>query len=409
MSFDQTICKHIQFIDLLLSIFLFIFFYYQKIVKRRCKFEVLYVTGVGSLTDLVKLTITNELPASYVIENNGVLFNWSQFLGWMITCPVLLIHLSNLAGKDVFDVRRMMKILVIYQILMVSGATASMCNNGLKWLFFGVSLISLLKIYIYAHNIFQESREIMPKRANVVINWISFVFYVSWSGFGVSWFFSPNGISFFSDYTTKALFAFFDIMSKNVYSMLGWYLRWYIIRKFDNPEEFVEQYQEEEEKKINILLVENNAIYSHYFDNILIQHGCTVDVSKNIDELLFMTSNNDRQYDMIFMNKTMAIENSYKMMYEIRKRMFMLPVIVYGRDITEYDMMNRNNTGIDDFLIAPFPDDLLKKKLLQWSRRASINPLLTTNLNTNSNNIMNHIDIVIKSLNDLRSSKQFVS
>tara|TARA_Y100000389_G_scaffold201313_1_gene243723 strand:- start:795 stop:1544 length:750 start_codon:yes stop_codon:yes gene_type:complete len=249
----------------------------------------------------------------------------------------------------------------------------------------------------------------MPKRANVVINWISFVFYVSWSGFGVSWFFSPNGISFFSDYTTKALFAFFDIMSKNVYSMLGWYLRWYIIRKFDNPEEFVEQYQEEDEKKINILLVENNAIYSHYFDNILIQHGCTVDVSKNIDELLFMTSNNDRQYDMIFMNKTMAIENSYKMMYEIRKRMFMLPVIVYGRDITEYDMMNRNNTGIDDFLIAPFPDDLLKKKLLQWSRRASINPLLTTNLNTNSNNIMNHIDIVIKSLNDLRSSKQFVS
>ena len=137
MTFDRTICKHTQAVDLLLSIFLFIFFCYQKIVKRRCKFEVLYVTGVGSLTDLVKLTITNELPASYVIENNGVSFNWSQFFGWMITCPVLLIHLSNLAGKDVFDVRRMMKILVTYQILMVSGATASMCDNGVKWLFFG--------------------------------------------------------------------------------------------------------------------------------------------------------------------------------------------------------------------------------------------------------------------------------
>ena len=79
-------------------------------------------------------------------------------------------------------------------------------------------------------------------------------------------------------------------------------------------------------------------------------------------------------------------------------------MIVYGRDITEYDMMNRNNTGIDDFLIAPFPDDMLKKKLLQWSRRASVNPLLT-----NTNDISEQIDIVIKSLNDLRSTKQFVS
>lgn len=404
MTFDRTICKHTQLIDLLLSIFLFIFFCYQKIVKRRCKFEVLYVTGVGSLTDLVKLTITNELPASYVIENNGVSFNWSQFFGWMITCPVLLIHLSNLAGKDVFDVRRMMKILVIYQILMVSGATASMCDNGVKWLFFGVSVICLLNIYRYAHSIFQEAKEVMPHRANVVINWISFIFYVSWSGFGVSWFFSPNGVDVFSDYTTKALFAFFDIMSKNVYSMLGWYLRWYIIRKFDNPEEFVEQLSEEDDKKINILLVEDNPIYSHYFNNILVQHGCVVDVSKNLDELIFMTSNTETQYDIIFMNKTMAIESSYKMMFEIRKRMFMLPVIVYGRDITEYDMMNRNNTGIDDFLIAPFPDDMLKKKLLQWSRRASVNPLLT-----NTNHISEQIDIVIKSLNDLRSTKQFVS
>jgi CheY-like chemotaxis protein len=314
-----------------------------------------------------------------------------------------------LAGKDVFDVRRMMKILVIYQILMVSGATASMCDNGVKWLFFGVSVISLLNIYRYAHSIFEEAKEVMPQRANVVINWISFIFYLSWSGFGVSWFFSPNGIDVISNYTTKALYAFFDILSKNVYSMLGWYLRWYIIRKFDNPEEFVEQYSEEEDKQISILLVEDNPIYSHYFNNILIQHGCVVDVSKNLEELLLMTANMEKQYDIIFMNKTIAIENSYKIMYEIRKTMFMLPVIVYGRDINEYDMMNRNNTGIDDFLIAPFPDDTLKKKLLQWSRRASVNAVLINTNNSSTNKISDQIDIVIKSLNNLRSTKQFVS
>jgi bacteriorhodopsin len=49
---------------------------------------------------------------------------------------VLLIHLSNLAGKEVFNVRRMMKILVAYQILMCSGSTASMMDDGYRWIFY---------------------------------------------------------------------------------------------------------------------------------------------------------------------------------------------------------------------------------------------------------------------------------
>ena len=132
--------------------------------------------------------------------------------------------------------------------------------------------------------------------------------------------FQYDELDVFSDYTTKALFAFFDIMSKNVYSMLGWYLRWYIIRKFDNPEEFVEQMSEKDDKKINILLVEDNPIYSHYFNNILVQHGCVVDVCKNLDELIFITSNMEKQFDIIFMNKTIAIESSYKIMFEIKEK-----------------------------------------------------------------------------------------
>jgi bacteriorhodopsin/response regulator of citrate/malate metabolism len=414
---DKTICTNTQLIDLFLSICLFSFFSYQKYFKKRCKFEVLYVTGVGSITDLVKLTITNELPASYTIKENGVTMNWSQFYGWMITCPVLLIHLSNLAGKDVFDVRRMMKILVIYQILMVSGATASMCENDVKWIFFCISVISLMNIFRYAFYIFREAKEIMPHKATNVIRVISVIFYISWSGFGVTWFFSPNGVNLLSNYTTKAWFALFDILSKNIYSILGWYLRWYIIRKYDKPEEFVEQFEEDHGKKFKVLLIENNNIYIHYFYNILVQHECDVDIGRNNIEIYEHVNNIEKQYDMILINHEIAKFNQYGIMFEIRKHLYMLPVIAYGKDVTEHDINCKNSTGIDDFLVAPFADDLLRKKLLQWSRRASVNPLIFTKQQgqqyqqyqqqTDNNSMGEQIDKVISSLNTFKQTIRY--
>ena len=232
-----------------------------KGVQKRCKFEVLYVTGVGSVTDLVKIAFTDYTPGSITIEENGVQFNWSQFYGWLVTCPVLLIHLSNLAGKDVFDVRRMMKILVAYQILMVSGATASMCdeNNPIKWVFFLTAVACLCVVYLYALQIFRESIVVMPDMAESTIKHIAAIFYASWSGFGMFWFIGPSGISLVSNEVSKAGFAFCDILSKNVYSMYGWYLRWHVLRKHDNPEEFVNQ--KEESPTFSVMLVESNAIY----------------------------------------------------------------------------------------------------------------------------------------------------
>jgi hypothetical protein len=60
---------------------------------------------------------------------------------------------------------------------------------------------------------------------------------------------------------------------------------------------------------------------------------------------------------MIMINHDLARANNYQIMFEIRKSLFMLPVIAYGRNIPKDEMDNRNATGIDDFLVAPFPDD----------------------------------------------------
>ena len=369
---DSRIRETLQVVDLIWSILLFTFFAYQKVVKRRCKFEVLYVTGVGSFTDLVKLVATNKTPGSITIAENDVVLNWSQYFGWMVTCPVLLIHLSNLAGTDTFDARRMMKILVAYQILMLSGVTASMCtrDNPLKWILFVMAVMCLAIVYRYAYNIFVEATRIMPPRATQTLRAIAAIFYTSWTGFGVFWVLGPTGSNLVSDQVSKAAFAFFDIMSKNVYSMCGWYLRWYILRKFDNPKEFVDQEVNDDDathRKIRLLLIETNPIYTHFFTQQLIQQDMEVVCGITFNDVL---ANNT--CDAILVSFDIAQASQFEFMYKVRAVMQHIPVIAYGNSIDTSYLMNRHATGIDDFICAPFPDNILKKKILQWSRRASI-------------------------------------
>jgi bacteriorhodopsin len=114
----------------------FSFFAYQRLAKRRCKFEVLFVTFVGGFSDLMKITIAGEVPASFSVGNSDRTVMWSRWAGWLSTCPVLLIHLSNLAGKEVFNARRMMKMLIAFQVLMMCGITASMIETEWKYAFY---------------------------------------------------------------------------------------------------------------------------------------------------------------------------------------------------------------------------------------------------------------------------------
>ena len=403
---SKQVRETLQIIDLFWSIGLFIFFMYQKYMKKRCKFEVLYVTGVGSITDLVKIAFTDYTPGSITIKENEIEFNWSQYYGWLVTCPVLLIHLSNLAGTDVFDARRMMKILVSYQILMVSGATASMFEKQylFKWVFFVMAVTNLLVVYRYAYQIFQESITVMPDKAKSTVIKIAFVFYVSWSGFGLTWFISQSGIGLISREVSKAAFAFFDIMSKNVYSMYGWYLRWYILRKHDKPEEFVNQdiiNEDENTKQFSVILVESNAIYQHYLEQTLTQLNCNVTTVSEFNEILIETSKN--KPDMLFINYDIASYSNFYIMFNIRKYLYMLPVISYGNNIDIQIVNNKHATGIDDFISAPFPNDVVKKKIVQWSRRASILPDFSNNIN-NIDSIEFKINELYKSINDIRQN-----
>jgi bacteriorhodopsin len=104
---------------------------------------VLFVTFVGGFSDIMKITIATEVPASFSVGNSNRMVSWSRWAGWLSTCPVLLIHLSNLAGKEVFNARRMMKMLIAFQVMIMGGMTASMIESDWKYAFYLVGCVTL--------------------------------------------------------------------------------------------------------------------------------------------------------------------------------------------------------------------------------------------------------------------------
>ena len=106
---------------------------------------------------------------------------------------------------------------------------------------------------------------------------------------------------------------------------------------------------------------------------------------------------------MLFINYDIASYSNFYIMFNIRKYLYMLPVIAYGNNIDIQIVNNKHATGIDDFISAPFPNDVVKKKIVQWSRRASILPDFSNNIN-NTDSIEFKINELYKSINDIRQN-----
>mmetsp|Transcript_31864 Transcript_31864/g.59936 ORF Transcript_31864/g.59936 Transcript_31864/m.59936 type:complete len:783 (+) Transcript_31864:81-2429(+) len=386
--------RGLLWIDMLMGITSFAYFFHQYRRYGRCKFEVLYVTSMGAFMDLMNVLALDEPPFMFHVQENGNPFNWARWFGWLSTCPVLLIHLSNLAGREVFDTRRQMFLLITYQLMMVCGMTASMADANsfekIFFLFLGWFFITAF-IFRYAVQIFREAVVTMPLKGKNHIYRMAAVFIISWSGFGLFFALGPEGMNWVSLRVTQAGYAAMDILAKPVFAWHGWHLRWNILRKHDNPLEFVSSnpktgYGPKDKSQhrpdvYRILLIEKDEVFAYFFYNILFyQQNCEVQRAKTPAEAILKlgaTQNSATKkseeylYDMIMVNYDMAEKNGYALVKDIRKKDKdgSVPVICYGRNIPEEAMYTKEKGGIDDWLLPPFPDVDIQNKMRKWIRR----------------------------------------
>jgi Signal transduction histidine kinase len=144
--------------------------------------------------------------------------------------------------------------------------------------------------------------------------------------------------------------------------------------KVENDQVLITKYSAAEakyDKKIKILLVEDNDINIKFFVNSLKLIELTCDVALNGQEAL--KAYKEKEYDVIFMDCQMPIMDGYEATREIRRIEDLkkhIPIIA----MTAYSMKDDENkcleAGMDDYLSKPFDFDqvisILKKHVISF-------------------------------------------
>ena len=109
----------------------------------------------------------------------------------------------------------------------------------------------------------------------------------------------------------------------------------------------------ETDKKLKILIVEDNPVNRLLAVKILGQVGFTADVA--VDGLEAVEFVNKMPYDLIFMDLQMPVMDGYEAMRKIRANLAISQprIIVISANVQPQDVSNSYNAGADGFLPKP--------------------------------------------------------
>nr|AER58218.2 channelopsin 2 [Chlamydomonas raudensis] len=200
-------------------------FYAWDTWKATTGWEEVYVCTIELIKVLIEIFKEFEIPCSlYLPTGNWVL--WLRYAEWLLTCPVILIHLSNITGlKDDYN-KRTMRLLVSDIGCIVWGVTSAMTVGYLKWIFFAIGLLYGSNTYFHSAKVYIEAYHTVPKgRCRVIVRLMAYCFYLAWTMFPILFALGPEGMGQMSAYMSTILTTIADVLSKQIWGLLGHHLR----------------------------------------------------------------------------------------------------------------------------------------------------------------------------------------
>mmetsp|Transcript_62403 Transcript_62403/g.197725 ORF Transcript_62403/g.197725 Transcript_62403/m.197725 type:complete len:494 (-) Transcript_62403:245-1726(-) len=290
-----------------------------------------------------------------------------RYCGWLITCPVLLIHLSNLTGEEVWNVMRMMKLVLLDQTMIMFGASAAMSEGSTSFGLYIIGVMSFGFILRIIVQIFNECMSVFPAVAHDHLVMMVTTFALSWASFGVLWHFGPEGWGVWDKHWSSGFIHIADIISKQIYCYMGWHLRWKILRKAEKNNK-LELVGGAGDTQHNILILEDDDVMVSLFHIKLRHHKCQVDSCRSVDQLTNLVEASSLQFDFILGNYELIRANNYELMYKLRKTGSILPVVAYSRIFAPEETAQMMRSGVDDYIEAPFNEEDVKQILKRWHR-----------------------------------------
>lgn len=348
------------------------FYLYMWRVHGKSKWEVVYVAFITVVVNIGRMVFPNSAPVVITSIESEERAPWIRYVGWLLTCPVLLIQLSNPSGEKVFNVARMMRMLVSVQLQLLCGITAAWAGDDpagktLKYFLWvaGVAFL-VFGIFIPTNEIHLECMRSFGPRGARQTSLLIYLFYTTWCLYGLMFILAESGEEKLEQYEADIVYAILDIISKQVFGFICWYLRWEILKIGEKKDVEVEMNRN---RPTRVVLYETDDIMGGFFSTKLQQMSVEVSNCISMEELLACLEKADKVHDFILANYNLLSANDFEVQYNLRRAAIILPVIAYARQRpSDISMEQMYMKGIDGFIEPPFSEDDLRAICTQWRR-----------------------------------------
>nr|AHH02142.1 protein 95 [synthetic construct] len=209
-------------------------YYIWNIFRATAGWEEIFVCIIEGFAAAV--SAWPQLSNPYTIYlSTGQRVQWIRYFEWLMTCPVILIHLSNLTGMKHHYPLRTMTLIVSDISCIVTGVQCALSNGYAKIIWFLVSCAFGLVTYFSAFKTYKEAYALVPDLISKrIVLTMATIFFVSWTGYPLLFALGPEGFQQISYYAMNIGYCLNDMFSKNIWGLLGHTLR---IRAFNNSKD----------------------------------------------------------------------------------------------------------------------------------------------------------------------------
>lgn len=221
---EAEISNNIQYFAISVSIAPLLFYAWHT-WKATCGWEEIYVCSVELAKCFVEMYYEYDSPFTLFLSTGNQLL-LIRYCEWLLTCPVILIQLANITGlKDSFS-KRTMRLLVTDVGTIVCGIASAASVGPLKIAFFCAGLMYGANTFFHAAKVYIESYHMVPRgRCKLLVRMMALIFFLSWAMFPVWFVLGPEGFGVISHYGSDICTVWTDLMSKNLWGLVGHHLR----------------------------------------------------------------------------------------------------------------------------------------------------------------------------------------
>jgi len=151
---------------------------------------------------------------------NGGYIEWLRYVGWILSCPVLLMTLVSMTTADGTKppTVRLVPLLIANLTMVCMGITAATCSEPTKWYIFAIAISFGGYVFSCAIQCFialvYDSPEANVKFTSIML---TVTFLAGWGCFPVAFVIGHSGLGIVSKNVQWALFVIGDLLSKNAW------------------------------------------------------------------------------------------------------------------------------------------------------------------------------------------------